>query len=229
MGGHIVAMGGGGFSMEPDNPRLDAYVLSLARMPNPKVLFVGTASGDHEGYQLKFYNAFAKLDCRPAVMNLFAFDRTVDLHQLVMGSDVIYVGGGNTPAMLAVWQLYGLGESFRAALAAGSVLAGISAGANCWFERSVTDSIPGGGVIDGLGFAPGCFCPHYDGEAWRQPLVQRLVDERAAGGGFACEDSAAVVLDAKGRLVQAVASVDGKRAWRWAEGTLAPLDTHVLG
>ena len=41
MPGHVIALGGGGFSMEPENPLLDEYVLSHAR--GRRVCFVGTA------------------------------------------------------------------------------------------------------------------------------------------------------------------------------------------
>lgn len=227
MTGHIVALGGGGFSMEPDNPRLDTWILSLARRPRPRVSFVGTASGDSPDYLLRFYKAFAKLDCEARHLPLFQFDRGLDLRAEVLASDVVYVGGGNTPAMLAVWQLYDLAAAFADLLDAGGVLAGISAGANCWFDRYVTDSVPGGGVKPGLGFAAGTFCPHYDGESWRRPLVEQVARDHA-GECLACDDSAAVRLDAQGRLVEAVASVEGKRAHRWIDGEPAPLITRLL-
>jgi dipeptidase E len=41
MSGAIVAMGGGGFSEEPDNPLLDRFVLGLAGRERPRVCFVG--------------------------------------------------------------------------------------------------------------------------------------------------------------------------------------------
>lgn len=227
MSGHIVALGGGGFSMEPENPRLDTYILSLARRPRPRVSFVGTASGDSPDYLLRFYKAFAQLDCEARHLPLFQFERGLDLRAAVLASDVVYVGGGNTPAMLAVWQLYDLPAAFADLLDAGGVLAGISAGANCWFDRYVTDSVPGGGVKEGLGFAAGSFCPHYDGESWRQPLVEQAARAHA-GDCLACDNSAAVRLDAQGRLVEAVSSVEGKRAHRWTDGESMPVETRLL-
>ena len=227
MSGHIVALGGGGFSMEPENPRLDTFILSLARRARPRVCFIGTASGDSDGYLLRFHKAFARLDCEATHLPLFSFDRGLDLRAAVLASDVAYVGGGNTPAMLAVWRLYDLPEAFADLLDAGGVLAGISAGANCWFDRYVTDSVPGGGVRDGLGFAAGTFCPHYDGEAWRQPMVAQAAQQHR-GDCFACDNSAAVHLDAQGRLVEAVASVDGRLAHRWVDGQPVPLETRLL-
>ena len=99
----IIAMGGGGFSMEPDNLALDRYILQQARKPRPKVCFLPTASGDAESYMLRFYQAFSALDCQPAVLSLFNLP-TADLAGYALEQDVIYVGGGNTRSMLALWR-----------------------------------------------------------------------------------------------------------------------------
>src|SRR4051794_15391429 len=100
----IVAMGGGGFSMEPENPLLDRFVLSLAERERPRVCFVPTASGDAITYVTGFYRAFTQLDCVPSDLQLF--ERTgVDLREHVLAQDVVYVGGGNTANLLAVWRV----------------------------------------------------------------------------------------------------------------------------
>src|SRR5580692_7183372 len=137
---HIVAMGGGGFSMEPRNPKLDNFVLSLVRRKRrPRVCFVGTASGDSDWYIRRFHEAFPP--SRAAATHLTFFERNVrDLKSFVMEQDVIYVGGGSSANMLAVWRLHGFDKALRAAWNAGVVMAGISAGAICWFEDGVTDS-----------------------------------------------------------------------------------------
>jgi peptidase E len=171
----IVAMGGGGFSMEPENPRLDAFVLSLARSSPPRVCFVPTASGDSERYVANFYRAFAASECTPSDLGLF--DRAVeDLEAFVLAQDVVYVGGGNTASLLAVWRAHGLDAILRRAWAEGVVLCGISAGMNCWFEQSVTDSFGPrlAPLHDGLGLVPGSACPHYDGE---ERLAARFLDQ----------------------------------------------------
>lgn len=169
--GRIVAIGGGGFSTEDYSLRQERWLLSLARRPQPRVLFVGTASGDRELYQLRFLRAFARLDCVADTLAFFPYDMRRDYAAAVAEADLVFVGGGNTPAMLAVWQSFGFDAALRRAWQAGTVLAGISAGANCWFEHYVTDSVPGGGVRPGLGWLPGSFCPHLDSEAWRQSVL----------------------------------------------------------
>jgi dipeptidase E len=125
----IIAFGGGGFSMEPENPTIDQYIVrQTTGKRNPKVCFLPTASGDPDPYILRFYQAFLKLDCQPSVFSVFR-PPTADLAGFLLDKDVLYVGGGNTRAMLALWREFGLPEIFQQALRQGVILAGLSAGA----------------------------------------------------------------------------------------------------
>jgi dipeptidase E len=210
----IVAMGGGGFSMEPDNPLLDDYVLGLAAGPEPRVCFVPTASGDADDYVARFYEAFGDGRARPSHLALFT--RTVeDVRAFLLSQDVIYVGGGNTANMLAVWRLHGVDAALRAAWQAGVVLCGLSAGSLCYFREGVTDSFgPRLRVLkDGLGFLPASHCPHYDGEPERRPAYRRLVASGELSAGLAADDG--VGLRYRGAaLLEVVSSRPGARAWR---------------
>jgi len=199
--------------MEPDNPLLDEYILSLARNPRPKVCFVGTASGDSETYRLRSYQSFARHNCTPSHLQLF--DRTLDdIRPFVFDQDVIYVGGGNTVNLLAVWRVHGLDRILREALAQGVVLCGISAGSIRWFEAGVTDSfgLTLSPLRDGLGFLPGSNCPHYDGEPQRRPTYQRLVRE-GFPAGYAADDGCALHFVA-GKLKRVVTSRAKAAAYR---------------
>jgi peptidase E len=170
----IACIGGGGFLMDDERLVQERWLLSLvpeARRARPRVLYLGTAMGDGVVPALKAYNAFARLDCEFAALPFFPYEMKRDYAAEVRAADLVYVGGGNTVAMLAVWREFGFDRALREAWEAGTVLAGISAGANCWFEHYVTDSVPGGGVRAGLGWIPGTFCPHLDSEPWRQPLL----------------------------------------------------------
>lgn len=188
----IIAMGGGGFSMEPDNSALDRYVLEQTGKPRPAVCFLPTAGGDPADYVVKFYAAFTKLDCRPSHLSLFR-PPTADLQSFILEKDVIYVGGGNTRSMLALWREWGLDEILREAWNRGVVLAGLSAGAICWFEQGVTDSVPGPlGPLPCLGLLPGSCCPHYDGETERRPAYHRLLSQDEILPGFGVDDGAAL-------------------------------------
>jgi dipeptidase E len=211
----VVAMGGGGFSMEPENPLFDQFVLSLARSAPARVCFVPTASGDDPGYVAGFYRAFSGLECRPT--DLALFDRTVsDLYSLVLAQDVIYVGGGNTASALAVWRAHGLDRVLRTAWDRGVVMCGLSAGMNCWFEGSVTDSFDRDRLAplhDGLGLLPGSACPHYDGEEQRRPTFTRLVAAGELADGWAADDGAALVFAGR-ELVEVVMSRPDAGAYR---------------
>ncbi|MBE3590143.1 MAG: peptidase E [Firmicutes bacterium] len=228
----IIAMGGGGFSMEPENPLLDLYVLQQCGKPAPKVCFVPTASGDAEGYVERFYHAFRRLDCEPSHLSLFR-PPTEDLAAFVLEKDVIYVGGGNTKNLLALWREWGLDRILRRAWEEGVVLAGLSAGAICWFEEGVTDSY--GERLDriaALGFLPGSFCPHYDGEAERRPAFHRLLEEGRIGPGWAADDGAALHFVDR-ELKAVVSSRPAARAYRLervgGRAVETALETRYLG
>lgn len=232
----IVVMGGGGFSMEPDNPLLDDHVLALAReqrgRERPRVCFLPTASGDSEGYVANFYAAFAR---RSEATHLGLFDRKVgDVEAFLLDQDVVYVGGGNTANMLAIWRVHGVDRGLKRAWAAGVVLAGLSAGSNCWFEAATTDSFgPLAALKDGLGLLPGSHSPHYDGEPARRPTFHRLIGSGELPDGCAADDGAALVYHGT-ELAGVVASRPAARAYRVVRGPAGDvieteLPTRYLG
>src|ERR671912_3040759 len=135
---NIIAFGGAGFLAEPRNLALEKYILDQTGKDRPAVLMIATARGDDAEYVAKFHAAFGELGAR--TQHLPFFHRTPDLRTLLLGQDAIFVGGGNTKSMLAVWRDWGLPEVLREASAAGVVMAGVSAGGICWFEGGGTDS-----------------------------------------------------------------------------------------
>lgn len=219
-------MGGGGFLMEPDNPRMDLWILSLAR--GRRVLFIPTASGDSEWAITRFYDAFRQHDCEASHLPLFNRDH-VDLREVVLSQDVIYVGGGNTANMLAVWRVHGVDALLREAWEAGIVLCGVSAGAICWFEAGLTDSF--GPELQplhgGLGFLPGSFCPHYDGEAARRPGFTRAVASGALPPGYAADDGVGVLFEGT-TLADVAASRPRVSAYRVDRDGEVPVHTRRL-
>jgi peptidase E len=196
--GHIVAMGGGGFSTEPDNTLLDDFILSLSPRQPARICFVPTASADSTPYLVKFYRAFSG---RAVPTDLTLFDpsflprrpaKTSELGTFVAEQDIIYVGGGNTANLLAMWRVHGLDQILRDAWLRGAILCGVSAGMICWFRGGVTDSFGGLEVLaDGLGLIDATACPHYDSEGQRRPTFQRLIRE-GLQSGYAADDGAAL-------------------------------------
>jgi dipeptidase E len=228
---HIVAMGGGGFLRNDGDTLLDGYVLGLTGKPLPRVCYLGTAMGDEPGGIALFHRCFPPERALATHLNLFWRDGR-DIRAFLTAQDVIYVGGGNTVNMLAIWRAHGVDTALRAAWEAGVVLCGMSAGSLCWFEAGITDSYgPLRGLRDGLGLLPGSNCPHYDGEAQRRPAYHR---EIAAGlaAGIAADDFCGLHF-AGTELVEAVSSQPGANAYRveLAEGSVreTPLGARYLG
>ncbi len=234
MNRQIIALGGGGFSMEPENPFLDQYILNASSLERPKVCFVPTASGDSAGYVERFYSAFNKLECEPSHLTLFNPHTWTEALELFLEKQhVLYFGGGNTKNALALWREWNLEPLLRNAYERGAVLAGLSAGAICWFEQGSTDSIGRElGVLECLGWLKGSMTPHYDGEANRRPKLHQFLLERKIQNGFAADDGAALhFVDEK--LEHVVGSRPNARAYsvKLEAGNVVetPLETRYLG
>ena len=222
---------GGGFSMDPDNPLLDQYVLEQTGVSRPKVCFLPTACGDADRNIMNFYAAFSRYDCRPAHLTLFG--RTPDLRALLLDQQLIFVGGGNTRSMLAVWREWGLDSILREAWEAGVLLAGISAGAICWFEQGITDSLHAEmSVLNGLGLLKGSCCPHFDGQAERRPAFHAFLAEGRILPGYAIDDDAALHFR-EDQVVRVVAARRDAGAYRLQVSngavTEEPLSADYLG
>jgi len=218
-------MGGGGFMMERRSP-LDDFLLSLSEAARPRVCFVPTPTGDSDRAIAAFFEAFSRLDCEPSCLRLFGTPEHPAEH--LDRQDVIYVSGGSTANALALWRLHSVDLALREAWERGAILGGVSAGANCWFECSVTDSFgpeldP---LHDGLALLSGSFCPHYDGEELRRPVYRSLVDD-GFPPGYAADDGAALHFVGT-ELRDVVASQPGARAYRVERGVETPIEPRML-
>jgi peptidase E len=214
----IVASGG---VMRP----LVDYLLGLTGKDDPAVCFLGTATGD--AFVPGFYEAFTGDRCRPSHVGLFGIPRP-DWRDHLLARDLIFVGGGNTASMLAVWRAHGVDAVLREAWEHGVVLAGGSAGAICWFEFGVTDSFRVElDMLDGLGWLPGSCCPHYDGEEERRPAYQRLLAE-GFPPGIAIDDHAAARFEGT-ELAEIVTAVEGSTAYRVEANGETALEARFVG
>jgi peptidase E len=184
-----VGLGGGGGTDEQTDALL-AEVVRISGRPSPRILHVPTATAENPEHVLGMYDRLRKLG-EFSYLSFFPWP-PADLRELALSQDVIFVGGGNTANMLAVWRVHGFDRILREAWEAGVLLTGWSAGMICWFEAGVTDSFGPQleGMRDGLGFLPGSACPHYDGEELRRPVYRRLVAE-GFPAGIALDDAAA--------------------------------------
>jgi dipeptidase E len=189
----VVALGGGGFGEDvPDDRGLEDTLLGLTGRDEPRVCFVPTAGGDADAYVDRVGDALAGR-ARFSVLRLFHRE-VPDLDAFLAEQDLVHVGGGSTVNLLAVWRAHGLDAALRRAYERGVVMSGVSAGANCWFERCTTDSWLVGnadGLRDGLGWLSGGFCPHYRSEPARRPQLHALV-AGGFGGTYAVDDGCAL-------------------------------------
>ena len=197
---------------DPAEKPLSEFVLGLTGSERPRMCYVPTAGAERDEAIVRFYDAFARR-AEASVLRLFGVPRP-EIRELLLDQDVIWVSGGNTANMLAIWRVHGLDRSLREAWEAGVVLAGWSAGAICWFQAGVTDSFgPVLAPLEGcLGFLEGSFCPHYDSEAERPPTFRKLVEE-GLPGGFAADDGVGLHFTGA-ELAEAVSSRPDGRAFR---------------
>jgi dipeptidase E len=235
----LIAIGGGGFLMEPENPLLDRYCLDCTGKTVPNVCFIPTASGDSEDFLSRFYTAFARYSCKPSHLAFFRKPRSGaipldNIEESLLNQDVIYVGGGNTRSMLAVWREWNLDKILRKAWQSGILLAGMSAGAICWFEYGGTDSNGGDRMtpLKGLGLIQGSCTPHYDGESNRRPDLHQLVKNVELPLGIGIDDGVAVLFEGQ-QVIEVVASRPAAKAYqikREEDGHVIeePLETKYL-
>jgi len=177
------------------------YILDATGRPFPKIAFLGTASLDSPYAALDFYRMTGKLDCYST--DVFGSP------DILLSQDAIFVGGGSTRDLMVLWYARRISLMLYQAYNQGVVLAGNSAGANCWFDKCVVN--PVGGVYEvgyGMGILPGCFCPHYEDTSYHNTMLLH------GKNGYACESGSALHF------------VDGK-AYKYINGGMNSF--HVVG
>ena len=228
----ILAMGGGGFSMEAGNALLDDHALALTGVECPKVCFLPTASGDADHYIVRFYRAFPAGRCQASHISLFRRDGgATDLAAHLLEQDLVYVGGGSVISLLGTWNAHGIDCMLRAAWEAGVMMAGLSAGSLCWFEYGMTAFHGENEPVRGMGFVPFSNAVHYhDKPERRAAFLAAIADGLPAGYGTG--DGAALHFVGTA-LAEVVASRQKARAYHVTpagiEVTETELATRFLG
>jgi len=207
----IIAIGGGGFGRNPREGIIEKYILEQSEIKCPNICLIPTATGDDEAYKENYYSTFSELNCTP--VHLDFFKRTPNLEKLISAQDIIFVGGGNTKSMLAVWKEWGLDKLLKEAYQEGTTMCGVSAGAICWFQEGITDSWADElKVMDCLGFVDGVCCPHYDEEPERRPSVHKFISEISIGSCHAIDGGCALHLK-DGIPSKAIVFAEGKNSY----------------
>lgn len=219
----ILATSGGfrarvGVRNSADRSGLMNEAVRLAEVPRAKVCGIFTAVGDDPRMIAWWYDAMAgHEDVTVTHLALYDMPNWPDVRGHLLAQDVIWVCGGSTANLLALWRVHHLDEILRECWAAGVVLTGVSAGSLCWHLGGTTDSFgltlqP---ILDGLGLLPYSNCPHYDAEEQRRPLYHRLVADGTLPAGYASDNGAGLHYVGT-ELVRVVAEVDGAAAY-WVE------------
>ena len=187
----VIAIGGGGFGRTQESNLIEQYILDQTSKTKPKICFIPTATGDLDSYIVNFYSVFTKLKCEPSHISFFK--RTIDLQAHIQKQDAIFVGGGNTKSMLAVWRDWGLDLILKDAYDRGVVMSGVSAGAICWFEGGLTDSWASDlKMMECMNFIPGNCAPHYDEEPERRPATKQFLENKSIDFMYGIEGGAAL-------------------------------------
>lgn len=181
----IVAIGGGEI-LNPDLTRdtvaLDKEIIRLSGKKFPKLLFIPTASRDAKSYCKNILEYFGtELGCKVEFLLLYSQTDEKLIRQKIDSADIVYVGGGNTYAMIRRWRALGVDRMLSDAMERGTVMSGLSAGAICWFRYGASDSRkfknPDADMIkvSGLDFINSVFCPHFNSEPHREEFLRELM------------------------------------------------------
>jgi peptidase E len=180
----IVAIGGGeigrpGFPVQ--TMEIDQEIIALSEKEKPNLLFVGTALGDDELYLSTVEKHFGgTLGCTVKGLKLCSpGDHSEEMREALNWADIVYVGAGNTGAMLARWRELGFDILLKEAAQQGKVLSGLSAGGVCWFENGASMPTPERmEFISGLNLVPSTMCPHFDTQPARRIFARQIVEEK---------------------------------------------------
>ena len=214
----IVAIGGGELR-ERTTMEIDAYIAKLAQEHagenRPYALFIPTASHDYMPYYNTFHKVYTGVFNIKTDVALTVF-KELDMEKIKAKfekADVIYVGGGDTVFMIEHWKKSGLLPLIEDAYQRGVVLAGLSAGAICWFSDIYTDSQYVNGdngekysMFQGLNWFEGVISPHYGARMLDFDKIVCYNHDCAYG----VEDNAALILE-DGKVVGSVER--GGKAW----------------
>lgn len=212
----LIAIGGGGFAAGTD-PALDDFVLKQIEHTLGRVGYVGTASDDDP---VRIGRFFERIAPRARVASVLPSGSDASAAaEWASKLDAIYVGGGSPKRLLDTWRASGIGSVFCAAARAGTLLAGVSAGAICWFEQAL---VRGEGQdlvrIAGLGLIAGSCCVHYSTESDRRTAFPAHIAQAELPAGLAIDDGVAVLL-APDLAPRAFSARDG--SWAYAVRRMA--------
>ena len=214
------------------NLKFTRYVASLTEKENPHILYLPTASGDHQD-NIQVWKSFCNIvGIEPHIMRVWV-DSSAEqtFEEQIAKADAIIIGGGNTLNMLGIWQAQGIDRMLIEAMQRGTIIAGGSAGSICWFDAGVSDSRPSGlSIVEGLGILPYSNCPHYGDEA-KRTLYHHMLEQGTIEGGYAMDDKAGILFR-DGEVVEAVTYSPEHGAYyvdtKQGKAAAKPIETRLL-
>ena len=227
--GKIVAIGGGNMRAF-ETLTIDREVIELAGKTHCRALFIPTASYDSKEYWEGFQRVYGgNLGCDTSVLYLLnQHPNFRELNDKILSADVIYVGGGNTLKMMRRWRKLGVDRLLQTAYEGGAVLAGVSAGAICWFNYGHSDSMAFYHPDDwqyirvrGIGLVEALACPHFDGETGGVKRSQDFMDmiRKYGGLGMAMDNHCALVfIDGGFKVITSRAGAGAYKIYREDSG-----------
>lgn len=191
------------------------YIIRLTKKENPKICMLPTATGDSPSSIISWYAGCEDMPLRPYVMRTFidSYSTKENFEETIMRMDAIYVGGGNTLNMMAIWKSQGIDLALRKAYDAGILMTGASAGSLCWFESGTTDSRPKQLTkVECLGWMKGSHCPHYNVEEFRRPVYHELIKKGELAPGYACDNQSGIYFENE-KMVTCISSNEKSKSY----------------
>jgi len=189
-----AVLGGAGSALMGEPSIVDAVLRLAGKLQDAssaRLVYLGTATYDIPRFGAKQLSEFERRGVRVEALNVaLATPPAEAIDAALEGADIVLVSGGNTLFAVDRWNRVGLTPALRAAAERGVVLCGGSAGAICWFDAGMSDSMDPdwycdtmlageGAAAEGyavgpgeapweyvrcpcVGWLPGLACPHHD-------------------------------------------------------------------
>lgn len=212
--------------MEPESHLIDQFFLEKIGKRKPKICLLPTACGDSQETIDKFHANFQAYSAITSHVSLFAIEME-DVGAHLIRQDGIYITGGNTKSMLALWKEWGIDQALRTAYEAGVAICGISAGALCFFDEGLSGFLPDQySHLDCLGFLSGSFCPHYNPGGERAVTFKEHIRTGKMKPGIGIEDGVALYFE-NGILSDMIKSRNKAQAYHiGADGKPELIEVH---
>ena len=205
----IIAIGGVGVTPESDES-LDHFILNQLKKTKNNIGFLGTASKDDNEKVEKFYKKF---DNSNSELSHFKLTSSVNgFSDWLLSKDLVYVGGGNTSFMLEIWRKNNFEQVFKIAYEKGIILSGVSAGAVCWFDWILSDSMGQGfKPLKGISILEGSCTPH-SSNIERINEFEMNIKNNKLPKGIAIDDGVAVVF-IDGKPTEVYSTINNQSAY----------------